>query len=335
MQNQNRIFSALRGTALATVLAGAATFNLQAQQSVSPSTVSQEPILLAANDLPDANTFNDSSSAVAYSSSVGAAETASAENFIGAADAAGQPPPRRYGRRPVYADSSHNADGSEKYTFFAGVGLTLPTGGTHAYFDPSYSFQVGGGRNFNKNVGVMVQFDWDNFGISSNAHDNQLYLYNSVFGLSFASLSAVTHVWSFTLDPIYNIAQGDKIGAYVVGGVGFYHKVTYFQTPEEVEGCIGFYCGEFEGNANVDDYTSNAVGFNGGFGLTYKPSRFGGERVFAEARYVFVDNSQRTGYSYGDYLANPNSINTFNGSNFFPQNSARTTYIPIKFGVRF
>ena len=54
---------------------------------------------------------------------------------------------RRYGA-PRYRGGNTNADGSEKYFGFAGVGLTIPTGITHKYDTTSWSFQVGAGRNF-------------------------------------------------------------------------------------------------------------------------------------------------------------------------------------------
>ena len=89
---------------------------------------------------------------------------------------------------------------------------------------------------------------------------------------------------------------------------------------------------EYEANATFDHYTSNAPGFNGGLGFTYKPSRFANQRFYAEARYVFVDNSQRTGITYN---SSTTLLNTYAGFNDFPQNSNRSTYIPIKFGIRF
>ena len=250
-----------------------------------------------------------------------------------------QPPPRRYGR-PRYQDSSHNADGSSKYTFEGAVGLTLPAGNTYHYFNTSYSFSVGGGRNFNKHFGVLAQFDYDHFGIGKAILDDQTALYLGTGctpalapgGGCGTSIDGNNHVWSFTVNPTYNFYQGDKYGAYAVVGVGFYHKVTNFTTPEEASD--GFE--EFEENVNFDHYTSNAVGFNGGFGMTYKFSRFADERFFVEARYVFVDNSQRQGFVYANnqngYAATgPNA----DGNNGFPANSNRTTYLPVRVGVRF
>jgi hypothetical protein len=331
MQRYSRFFSALRTSAAVTLFSGAATLGLHAQQ-VAPAAAMQSmfaytqpvsvesPLFLASlGDAP----LTAEDSALGYSSSAGAAETAAAEGLSFGGDASPQPPPRRYGRRPVYADSSHNADGSNKYSFFGGVGLTIPTGNTHEYLTPSYSFQFGGGRNFNKTFGVMLQFDWDNFGFQGTTLDNQSLLY---FGATGQGLGGSSHVWSFTVDPIYNYYNGDKYGAYVVGGVGFFHKVATFTLPQIEE---TFY-GDYEVNAAFDHYSSNAPGFDGGLGFTYKPSRFGNERLYAEARYVFVVNSQRQGYTY----ANENTT-TYTGTDFYPANSNKTTYIPIKFGVRF
>jgi hypothetical protein len=51
-----------------------------------------------------------------------------------------------------------------------------------------------------------------------------------------------------------------------------------------------------------------------------------------EARYVYIPNSQR----YGVTASSPVSVlNSYTGYNLYPQNSNRTTYIPVKFGIRF
>jgi hypothetical protein len=128
----------------------------------------------------------------------------------------------------------------------------------------------------------------------------------------------------------------------VVAGVGFYHKVANFTTPETVQGYDYFgYPIEYTADETIDHYTSNAPGFSGGFGITYKFSRFSNERFYLEARYVFVDNSQRYGYTVNDIptpdsLARPQySAASPDPNNLYPANSNRTTYIPIKVGIRF
>ena len=219
-----------------------------------------------------------------------------------------------------------------------GGGISLPTGNTHKYLTPSYAFQVGAGRNFNKNFALMAQFDYDNFGFQAQTLYNQQSLYNyycpsGSSNCTIAGLDGSTHVWSFSLNPVYTIYSGEGLGAYIVGGVGFYHKVANFTVPSTGVGYdpyYGYY--QYTANQTIDKYTSNAPGFNGGFGLTYKPSRFAGERLFVEARYVFVENSQRTGISVNSSAA---TLNAYQGNNYFPANSNKTTYPVIKAGIRF
>jgi len=330
MQISFRPLQIFTRVAAVAVLVGSSTLGLQAQQAtpaaqsifyVAPSTT---PSLIAANDVP---------AEIGYSTSAGAEETADAVGYI--ANPTPQPPPRRYGRRPVYADSSHNADGSSKYTFFGGAGVTIPTGGTHAYFSPNYDFQVGGGRNFNKKLAAVLEFDWHAFGIQTSTLNNLLAIYNG--GNVQADLAEVGghgHIWSFTVGPQYTYYQGDKFGSYVIGGVGFYHKVTDFTTPETGEYCDPYYgCYEYQANATIDSYVSNAFGVNGGVGFTYKTSRFSDLKIFAEARYVYTANQSRPFFVDATDTTNPTTnANYFNA---FPQNSAKTTYIPLTFGVRF
>jgi hypothetical protein len=242
-----------------------------------------------------------------------------------------QPPPRRYGR-PRYRGGNTNPDGSNKYAFLAGAGFTQPVGNTYHYYKPSYSFQVGGGRNFNKTVGVMLQFDWDNLGVN-----NRTLQTFSLEGFGDANtadtgLSAHAHVWSFTLDPVYNITPSNGgLGAYLVGGAGFYHKDTQFTQVGNVCGYdyyYGYVCYTANSPFQGGTYNSNAVGFNGGLGLTYKISRFSNERLYGEIRYVVTLNSQRPGVTLANYT-------TYAGNNYFPANANRTTYLPVKFGIRF
>lgn len=314
----------------------ASTFGLQAQQSVTSGNTGAEPVMqLVANNEPGTLdlAYHAGVDYSSSSSSLDGVDLSAAEHLDLAVDpSATQPPPRRRYGRPRYNDSNHNPDGSSKYGFLAGAGLTLPTGNTYHYFNTSYGFQVGGGRNFNKNFSVNLQFDWDAFGINGATLGSQQNLYN-YFGAGIAGLDGNNHVWSFSLDPTYNYYQGEKAGVYGVVGVGFYHKVTTFTVPTEGEYFDPYYgLVTYEANSTLDHYSSNAPGFNGGLGFTYKPSRFANEKFYAEARYVFIDNSQKAGVTYN---SSATTLNVYNGSNFFPQNSNHTTYIPIKFGLRF
>jgi len=251
---------------------------------------------------------------------------------------------------PRYRGGNTNADGSNRWIFYGGGGLALPVGTTNTTFTPSWGFQGGFGRQFSKRFAVPIEFDYDHFGMSSATLNNEEQVYStmanqyntanpgcagSTTGCAVAPnpLDGNMHVWNFAIEPTETFSQGDSWGIYAVEGVGFYHKVSNFLTPE-----MGTYFDPFYGpisytaNQVIDHYTSNAAGFNGGLGVTYKFSRFSGERLYAEVRYVFVDNSARAGITVANMNSSPNNYLV---ANDFPANSNHTLYMPIKVGIRF
>jgi len=330
----------LRISAIA-LLAGACTFAANAQQAARQGNVQ---LLASATDKPlDLATIagvNYSSSSTATSDSAVASDS-SLLNF----SAAGlQPPPRRRYGRPRYNDNHHNPDGSSKYGFALGLGMTAPVGNTFHYLNTSYGLQVGVARNFNKNVAVVAQFDYDRFGFNGRTLYNQQALYNYCPGSvpastclqnTISNLDGNSHIWSFSLNPMYTLFDTAPVGAYVIVGAGYYHKVANFTLPTNA--CADIYCSyQYTSNQNIDHYTSNAPGFSGGIGLTYKASRFSSERLYVEARYVFIDNSQRFGLTAANIntTAGQKYYNS-NGSDFYPANSNRTSYTAYKAGIRF
>jgi len=232
----------------------------------------------------------------------------------------GPPPPRRspYGR-PTYHSGNENADGSSKYGFEVGAGFTNPTGDTGHYQTDNLNFSVGGGRNFSKNFGVLLQYDYARFGIPASILNTRLALYNSD-GYGLSSIGGNVHLWSITLNPIYYFSGGEKSGMYVVAGGGFYRKLTNFTTPETQEYCGIYGCELGTSNAVFDHYSNNAFGANAGLGYTYKLSRFSSAKLFAEARYTFVGNqaNAHNNYATGGY----------------PPNNYRTEYVPVTVGLR-
>ena len=333
---------ACRAAAFGFFMAG--TVSLMQAQSTSIDSPLKMPLFLASESAPAdsaAASYSSSSSSSSSSLSSDASDSDSGARFnlSSAALDSSQPPPRRRYGRPNYSSGNTNPDGSDKYFGLAGFGLTLPIGDTHFYESPSYGFQFGGGRNFNKNVGVGLQFDYDHFGLQGKTLQNQAYLYdygctaiqlsNGTCGVS--SLDGSNHVWSFTLNPTFTLPTEGSLGAYAVVGAGFYHKVTDFTEPGTGEYCDPHYgCYSYVANQTIDHYTSNAPGFSGGIGLTYKVSKFSNERFYVEARYVFIPNSQRVGYTALNF-----ATTNYSGYDAYPQNSNRTTYIPVKFGLRF
>src|SRR5260370_17909501 len=255
--NKNRLATFIGGIAAVTFLAAAGTLGLKAQQSAGTAP-SLPPLSLKATlaepfylSRPDD---------VSHSSSTGSAEMANAKNF-NLSSSADQPPPRRRYGKPNYNDSRTNADGSAKYTFFVGAGFTLPVGGSHNYLTTSYDVQVCAGRNFNKTLGVQVQFDCDNFGFQTATLNKQLAIYNALNAQAgfplLPQLGGTSHIWSFTVGPVFNFYSSDTFGAYAIGGVGFYHKTANFTVPVIGVQCDPFFgCFQFQPTQAVAKYTS-------------------------------------------------------------------------------
>ena len=311
-------FTAVLGASVA--VAGAQT--TQNDAGTNAGTLAAKPTLnlqLPASEINAANMF--SSSSLSSDSDV-ATVTPGPLSSLNAMQYGGG---RRYGR-PRYRGGNTTADGTNKYTFVVGGGFTEPVNGSDRFLDLSWSVKAGAGRNFNKHFGVLVEYNYDNFGLTNL--DKQAALYNS-YGftdgsgnaIDFSGLDGSAHAWSITVNPIIHVIQGEKTGMYITGGGGFYRKLTNFTLPAQVESCDPIYgfCGIYSTNQTIDHYSNNAGGANGGVGFDYKLSRFSGEKLFAEARYTWIDNSQ-----------SQNSVNSL-----YPANNARTIYVPVTIGLRF
>ena len=310
------------------IFAAATCGFLQAEQPGSSATTAITPPTI--NFLAEAKAPIDlSTPELNYSSSVDPLPAIEAERLSFAPTAETQPPPRRRYGRPRYQDRGHNADGSNRYTFEAGGAMALPTGATGKRTTLSYSLKAGAGINLNRKIGILAEYNYDHFGITGSTLANQAALFNNLYGTitdgsgnttNFNGLDGNAHVWSLTLNPIFTFHETEKTSAYVVVGGGFYRKVTAFTLPQIGIG-YSYYYGPYQYvvNQTLESYSNNAGGVNGGIGFTYKPSRFAGEKFFAEARYVEVFNS-----------ASGNSVNSD-----YPPSNARTGYFPVTVGVRF
>src|SRR6185437_5232650 len=229
---------------------------------------------------------------------------------------------QRYGR-PKYHGANTNADGSPKWDFFVGGGFGVPIGDQFNYATTSWAFGGGGGRMWNAHFGANIEFNYDHFGMTGSTLQNQQSLYNKSLALYnsqvppqnqvglISGLDGNNHIWSFSLQPIYNLPSGEGMGVYITGGAGYYHKVANFTVPSIGTYCDPFYgCYAYTANQVIDHYTSNAFGVNGGVGVTYKFSRFSSQRLYAEVRYVHLFNSYRPGVTNATWTpqndVNPN-----------------------------
>jgi hypothetical protein len=327
---------------LATALfAGLSPLALHAQHAAADTDTTATPNIFVTStpstmDLAATSGLNYSSS----TSSTDVAVDPDTAGTLNLGESAQPPPRRRYGT-PRYNDSSHNPDGSAKWEFAIGGGFTAPIGNTYHYLNTSYDISIAGGRDFSKKLGVLIEYNYDRFGFNGRTLGNQTSLYNYYCTPALAltgacpltGLDGNSHVWEFNLEPHFNFFTGDSLGAYVLGGVGFAHKTANFTVPAQGTYCDYYYgCYTYQANQTIDKYTSNAPAFNGGVGMTFKPSRFASQRLFVEGRYNIMLNSQRYGITVN---SPPSVLNSYAGYNYYPANSNRTTWLVFKAGIRF
>ena len=205
--------------------------------------------------------------------------------------------------------------------FEAGGGFTAPIGNdTHPYEAPGfnipetwgYNINLGGGWNFTKRFGALLEYQFDKQkipGATLSIITNQALAQGAALN---APLGGNVNTWSLTIDPIFYQRVTKTMGAYVTGGGGFYRKVANFTNPELVD--EGFF--EEFANETLAHSSSNQGGLNFGVGFYWKA--FGEDsnaKFYAETRYVWVDSPV--------------------SSNSDPFGGGTEGLIPVSFGVRF
>jgi hypothetical protein len=269
----------------ASALAIGISFSAAAQTSV------------AANNSSDGQSYSSSAlpTTEALLGSMPAAPSASA--------AVASPSPQYGGSKNNYPSYPNYQSRTSHIAFVGGAGLTSPVGNTtHSYETYGYNFDVGGGWMFTKKFGALFEYGFNK---------------NKIPGATIASVGAQggninTHL--FMANAIYYpYAHGSK-GIYVTAGPGYSRKVTNFTDLEPTEECY-YFCYYGYAPVTVDNFSSSQFAFDGGVGFYWKA--FGQDsraKLFAEARYVFVDS--------------PAATKTTNGE-------GTEGIIPATFGIRF
>ncbi len=245
-----------------------------------------------------------------YSSSADWKAYLTSYDFDGASGASATPQYGQYGRNNSYP---YETSRWSHLAFEAGVGPTAPIGndvsggkpvGLAGYDTWGYNVTFGGGWNFTKRFGALIEYQFNR---------------NKIPGATLSELGAPggnINTWSFTIDPIFYQPITKTLGGYVTGGGGFYRKVTNFTAPVEGEECY-FYCYYYEENETIGHFSSNQGGLNIGVGTYWKA--FGEDsnaKLYAEARYVWVNSPKLS------------SSTIFNGE-------GTEGLIPVTLGIRF
>jgi len=165
-----------------------------------------------------------------------------------------------------------------RLTWEAGAGFNAPLSNSVTY---GFNLTVGGGVRINPHFSTLIEYQFI---------DDKLpgALIAETQG---AANGGHAHIWSFTLDPVYDFAPKATNDFYVTGGGGFYRKVTTFTFPMAQQFCYYFYCGVGYAPGTVGHFSSNQGGFNVGGGYEHRMGGMYGDSnttLFAEVRYLDV-----------------------------------------------
>jgi hypothetical protein len=230
----------------------------------------------------DSSTGYSSSQAGLSASGLQLAEFAlpAAANPMGAPSAGGGA--GQYGNGGGYGGGKKSLFHS--WTFEAGGGFNAPVGNDTPYITWGGNFTVGGGLRFSDRLSVLAEYQF----MDNKLPGGLIAAVNN--GCSDCGVTGGNaHINSITGSPVIDLFPKKSNGVYVVGGFGYYHKSTNFQSPEEA---FSPYYGYYYENVTVAAFTSNQWGGNAGLGIYHRfGSMLGGDshtQLFAEARYTYI-----------------------------------------------
>jgi hypothetical protein len=188
------------------------------------------------------------------------------------------------------------------YIFNVGGGVGIPVGNTSNLANVNGNAVIGGGLNFAHAIGFTGEFMWHGLPPS-----------DAVLNL-LPTHSGSANLYSVTGNFIVRYGAHKKVGGYVIGGGGWYHRnwnVTQSAlVPGTVCGPVYFWYGVtcvsglVPANVVIHSGSSNGGGLNIGAGFTFGREG-GGAKLYTEVRYH---------YAYFSH--------------------ANTSVLPITFGIR-
>jgi len=172
---------------------------------------------------------------------------------------------------------SPHAQDYSKFNFVIGGGPGFPLGDMSSFADTGGHFLVGGGFNFSKIFGLDTEFMW---------HDLPI---NSATRQLLQTPGATARQYSVTVNPIVHLPFASKLGAYVIGGIGWYHRSGETTTPGTGVVCDPYWSWWYGCAIGSVDFvtgsrSADAFGGNIGGGLTFRLGE-SHAKIFTEVRY--------------------------------------------------
>jgi len=173
--------------------------------------------------------------------------------------------------------TSVHAQDYSKFLFNIGGGIGFPQGDLSSFVNSGGHFVIGGGVNFSSHFGVDTEFMWHDLPINST----------TLAHLQTPGASARQYAWTF--NPIVHANFGHHLGAYGIGGIGWYHRSGETTTPG-----VGVICDPYWswwygctiGSVSIvtGSRSANSFGENIGGGLTYQLGE-SHAKIYVEIRY--------------------------------------------------
>lgn len=188
----------------------------------------------------------------------------------------------------LFVASFVRAQDFPRWNFTIGGGVGFPQGTSANFANNGGQFVVGGGPNIRRYLGLDAEFMWHDLPIKRNVIE------------ALQVPNAEARVYAVTLNAIVPIPTHGKMGFYVIGGGGWYHRSGELTEPTFVHGeiCAPFYLwwggcvdGIVPGSKTLASSSSDTFGGNIGGGITYS-IRGGPLKIFSEIRYHHAPNNQ-------------------------------------------
>jgi opacity protein-like surface antigen len=173
--------------------------------------------------------------------------------------------------------TSVHAQDYSKILFNIGGGIGFPQGDLGSFVNNGGHFVIGGGLNFSQHFGVDTEFMWHDLPINSS----------TLAHLQTPGASARQYAWTF--NPIVHFPLGHHLGAYGIGGIGWYHRSGETTTPGVGVICDPYWswwygCAIGSVSIVTGSRSANAFGENIGGGLTYRLGE-SHAKIYVEVRY--------------------------------------------------
>jgi hypothetical protein len=187
---------------------------------------------------------------------------------------------------PLYEGSSWSA--------YVDGGPSWMVGDMNRFIKDGWAFSFGFGPKFGRNASLFLDFLWSYHGLQPDALSKV------------GSTGGDASMLGITLNPLWRINPDGRVGGYVTGGGGYYHRTVQVSEPGVAlvpvyDSWWGFgyspYYDPFLGytvapaSVITGRHNDDTYGVNAGLGLTFHPGEF--VEIFLEARYHYVWTENR------------------------------------------